>query len=49
METGKKKLALTPEMVEAIEDILNRRKHSVELKIEHGCIRIIDINRKVRI
>jgi hypothetical protein len=48
MNPEKKNLALSPEAVKAIEDILKRRNHA-EVKIEDGSVVIIEIHRKKRI
>lgn len=48
MNPEKKNLALSPEVVKAIEDILKRRNHA-EVKIEDGSVVIIEIHRKKRI
>lgn len=45
METTKKEMRLTPEAIEAIEDILKRRNQA-EVKIENGVPVIIEIRRK---
>lgn len=42
----KVKPTLTPQMVETIEDILNRRRNPVELKVEQGKIKIIELKRQ---
>nr|DAX96885.1 MAG TPA: hypothetical protein [Bacteriophage sp.] len=48
MNPEKKNLALSPEAVKVIEDILKRRNHA-EVKIEDGSVVIIEIHRKKRI
>lgn len=48
MNPEKKNLALSPEAVKAIEDILKRRNQA-EVKIEDGSVVIIEIHRKKRI
>lgn len=47
-QATKTRMALTPEVIRAIEDIIHRR-NQVEIKVERGEIVVVEISRKRKI